>query len=483
VKREEEKGNKVFKFILIFIILFGILLRLKGFLANPSFWHDECAMAWNIKFKSYSELFGILRFLQVTPPFFSIATKFLTSIFGYSEMVFRFIPLLTGCLSIIGFYFLASKALKTRFSIITAVFLFVINQRLINFSFEFKPYGVDVFFTIICLLFFVNLDMEKLNKMKALIYGALLSIVPWFSFVSIFALTGGVLNLFFQNLKKKKGEFLFTFYSLLFPLLISALLYLKIYLLTNYTGTHMVSDWANYFITLNPLKFLFLLSESIKYLFAPVEYVLFALIMLIFGIIIYIREKSLFFNVAILTFISFIVTSFLKIYPFGDRIIIFLIPIYLLLMLKPIDTISLDKKWQSLMILAIILLTFYPQIIWAKSMIDTKSISRGEYPREMMKLLSENLKKDDVIFVNNLSNTEFAYYSSFYNLKNQVIQEPQNSDRIAVLNSIKKGQYCWFYIVYDNPELIFNWINKNTKIIKKIRISQLGNYLVYTYIN
>lgn len=470
-------------FLVCFVILLGIFLRLKGFLLNPSLWHDECAMAWNIKFKSYAQLFGVLRFLQVTPPFFSVATKFLTGIFGDSEMVFRFIPCLAGCLSVIAFYFLSKKALGSKVSILAAVFLFAINQRLINFSFEFKPYEVDVFFTIATLLFFLNLDVEKLTKLKALIYGTLLSIVPWFSFTSVFAIAGGVFNLMSQS--KNKKNLLTVHSSLLTPLIISAILYLKFYLINNYTGTHMVSDWQNYFVTLNPLKFIWLLSESIKYLFAPVKYVLFALIMLGFGAVIYAKEKSVFFSVAILIFISFLIASFAKIYPFGDRIIVFLIPIYLLFIVKPMDKISIDNRrsffgWLSLML---VLLTFYPQFIWAKSMLGAKTVSRGEHPREMTKLLSQKLKKDDLVFVSSFSDTEFAYYSSFYNFKNEIIKEPHKSNRIEVLNSIPKGKFCWFYIVYDDPTMILDWVNKHTKIINVIHIGQLGNYLIYVYIN
>ena len=482
-----------FNFLIILIISFGIFLRLKGFITNPSFWHDECAMAWNIKFKSYSELFGVLRFLQVTPPLFSVVTKFLTGIFGFSEMVFRFIPFVAGCLSIIGFYFLSSKALNTKFSILSAVFLFAINQRLINYSFEFKPYGPDVFFTIICLLFFINLDIEKLNIKKAVLYGVLLSLIPWFSFVSVFVIAGGFLNLFLVQAKRKeergkrekergkrkeekedaktqrrketeksknyaslhpsifasKTTFIL---SLILPMIISGLIYLKFYLLANYTGTHMVSDWQDYFVTLNPIKFLHLLTESIRYLFFPIQYILFALILFILGIIIYTKEKSSSFNIAILTFIMFLFSSFLHIYPFGERVIVFLIPIYLLFIIKPFDLISLNKKVKSLIIVFIAFLTFYPQINFAIDFFQSKSISKGEFPREMMEFMVKTIKPSDIIFVNNASNTEFEYYSSFYKLKNKTFREKlagkPDARYFMLLNSLPKGYY-WFYLSFD----------------------------------
>lgn len=476
--------NILYYLVLSIIIALGIGLRLKGYLINPSFWHDECGLAWNIKFKSYHELFGILRFLQVTPPLFSITTKLLTNIFGYSEKVFRLIPFLTGCLSAIAFYFLCAKFFTKKVSILTAVLLFAINSRLINFSFEFKPYGVDAFFTIVVLLFFVNLDIEKLNSKKAFIYGILLALIPWFSFVSVFAIAGGGLNLFISALKRKDKKLLFIISSFLLPLLISALFYLKVFLFNNYTGTSMATDWQNYFVTLNPLKFLNLMSESFRYLFFPIEDVLFTLILFFAGFFLFIKEKSKKSDLLLITFVLFLIASFFHIYPFSNRIILFLTPLYLLFMLKPLDLVSFNKRQaKSLLILVFVLITFYPQFTWINYFVTTnKKLCKGEYPREMMEFMVKNLKKDDIIFVSNLSNTEFDYYSSFYEINNKVINEPQISNRIDVLNSIEKDKYCWFFLTFANSESVINWINKNAKIIKELHAPGLNDYLIYVYI-
>lgn len=476
----ENKTNKIiFYFILAAIMLLGFYLRFKGYLANPSFWHDECALAWNIKFKSYAELFGILRFLQVTPPLFSVATKALTQFFGFSELVFRFIPFVCGCLSIILFYFLCNKSFNNKFTIVCAVFLFAINQRLINFSFEFKPYSIDVFMTIVCLLFFANMNIEKLTKIKVFLSGLFLAFVPWFSFVSVFTLGGGFLNLLLTDIKKNLPKKV----ALTLPFLLSVLIYLSIYLFKNYTGTHMVSDWQDYFVTLNPVKFIYLLAESIRYLMFPIKLILFAIILFFTGIFLFYRENFKVFKICFLSFFCFLVASFFHIYPFSNRVILFLTPIYLLFMLKPLDLVSIKKKLKSLLLIILILLTFYPQIQWLQYYVSTsKMVSKGGNSREMTKALAKELEKGDIVWVSNFSNTEFAYYSSFYNIKNEIMQEPQKADRIEFLNSIKKGNNCWFFLTYDNPKPILEWIDKNADIIKIIHSKGLNDYLIYTHI-
>lgn len=470
-----------FEFLMCFVILFGILLRLKGFLTNPSLWHDECALAWNIKFKNYSDLFGILKYAQVAPPFFIMGTKLLTKILGFSEITFRLIPIVTGCLSLIAFYFLSVKALNKKFSIFSAVLLFAINQQLVNYSFEFKPYSSDVFLTIICLLFFIYLNIDKLDIKKTVFFGILLALAPWFSFVSVFIIVGGFLHLFFKNIKSNAVKKI----VLALPILISGLVYLKVYLFTNYTGTPMVGNWQEQgsFVTLNLTHFTKLLICSIGYLFYPVCYMLLSLILFGCGIIIYVKEKSLFFTIAILSFVALIFASFLHIYPFADRVILFLTPIYLLFMLKPFDLISFKKKLISLIIIFIAILAFYHQFTWINYFINTKkAITKGTYAREMMTYLVEHVKEGDEIFVSDSSNTEFAYYSSFFNIKNQVIQQPQGSNHIKWLNYIKKKSFCWFYIAYGDPSLILTWINKNTKIIGMVSDKEVNNYLIYAYI-
>ena len=460
-------------FSLLLIILFGVFLRLKGLLINPSMWHDECALGWNIRFKNYSDFFGILRFMQMAPPFFMVATKLTTKIFGLNDIVLRLLPFLAGIASLIAFYFLASTNLKFKFAVLCAVFFFAINQQLINYSFEFKPYNIDVLFTIICLLFFINLNMQKISTKKTFFYGLLLAIVPWFSFVSVFTIAGGFLNLFFKHIKSDWRKKLL----LALPIMISGLIYLKIYLMNNYTGTHMVNYWQNSFVNANPFFFLHLLVENMKYFFFPSQYALFMLILLIWGAVIFLREKSPFINISLTSFILLIVASFLHFYPFSSRLVLFLVPIFLLLILKPLDLISSAKRFRSFIIIALALFTFFPQIIQTADFIRTKNISKGENPREMMEFLVKNLKEGDIIVVNNASNTEFEYYSSFYNIENKIFREnlanKPDASYLSLLDNFPKGHY-WFYLPFDYS---------HTKVIPFILQWAKTKKILYSYKN
>lgn len=470
-----------YSILLGLIILLGVLLRLKGLLINPSMWHDECALGWNIKFKGYSDYFGLLRFMQMAPPFFMVMIKLFTKIFGISDMSLRILPFLIGSISIFAFYLLAGRLIKSKSVALWAVFFFAINQQLINYSYEFKPYSSDILFTIICLLFFINLNIEKLNLKKTCLYGILLSIIPWFSFASAFIILGGMINLFLKNIKSnlKKKIVLFM------PLIISSLIYLKIYLINNYTKTGMVAYWhgRNAFLTVNPLFFFSTLIENIKLFFLPMPYIFLFLILFIWGVIIFCREKSAFINTSLISFLLLIIASLLHFYPFAYRLILFLVPMFLLIAIKPLDSILFGKKIKLFAVLILVFFTFYPQISQINYYIKMQQIIKErEDAREMVYFMSDSLKKDDIIFVNNESDTEFNYYSSFSNIKNRVIQEPYISNHFDTLNSLKKGRYCWFYIISNNINPIFNWLETNTRIITLFHNESLVDYLIYAYL-
>ena len=112
-----EKAKKILQklpyILLALIFILGIYLRTRVYLTNQSFWHDECALAWNIVNRDYLGLFQPLRFLQVAPSMFLIYTKILVKYFGTSELIFRIVPFVSSILAMFIFYFL-SKTLFTK---------------------------------------------------------------------------------------------------------------------------------------------------------------------------------------------------------------------------------------------------------------------------------------------------------------------------------------------------------------------------------
>ena len=89
-------------FCIIFLV--ATILRFKQYLANRSFWLDEAALAVNIQERDYEGLLQPLEYRQVAPIGFLRITKLFTNSIGDSELVYRFIPFLSGVLFLLFLY-------------------------------------------------------------------------------------------------------------------------------------------------------------------------------------------------------------------------------------------------------------------------------------------------------------------------------------------------------------------------------------------
>jgi hypothetical protein len=439
-------------------------------------WHDECGLAFNIIDKNYSDFFGILHFHQTAPPFFMILTKFIANLFnatntvGTCDLVLRLIPFFSGVLSIGIFYLICKEVFKTKKSIVFATLLFAINNELINYSFEFKPYCTDMLLILLLILFFLKLDLDKISYKKLALFATGISLSIWFSFVSAFAIVAGFINLLIKRKNLKKIGFLCL------PIAISGLLYLKFYILNTYTGNGnvMLEFWGDKFVLANFSNFLPLLIENLRYFFFPAACILFMVIFMIYGIALFYKEKKCdAINLILLTFTILIISSVVHVYPFSERLVLFLIPMFLVLMVKPLDKISFSSKVKSFFISIAFACVFIPQLLFAIDKINIKPINKGEFPREMMAYMAQSLKPTDNIFINDASNWEYQYYSSFFDIKNKLVHEQlsntPDSRYLALLNGLENGTY-WFFLPYDYSHMeiinfVKNWAKDHTKII------------------
>lgn len=484
-----------YNYLLIIIIMFGIFLRLKTLIPNPSMWHDESALAWNIINKDYSQLFGPLRFLQMAPPLFLVSTKFLVELFhvsdkiGMCDFVLRLIPFICGILSIGVFYSICKELFKAKKAVLIDLFLFCINKILIDYSFEFKPYSVDVLVSLFLVLFFMKVDLNKIDLKKFILSAVGLALSVWFSFTSVFVLAAGFLNLIARNFKKENIKKIFI---LILPLFISMLLYFRLFVLNVQGNGHgLAGFWDNNFVSMNLSNFFSLFVQNLSYFFYPAKLLLFIVILLVYGIILFYKSRENrginFVNIALLTFVFLVVASMLHIYPFSQRLIIFLIPFFIILMAKCAD--NKEIKLKSFIVAVMILMVSFPQLNFAIKNLKSQKFyqsNKGDFSREMMQYVVKNIKPDDIIFVNNGSIADFSYYSGFYKIKNETVFKTggENIDKnyFALLKSLKnlknsKGGTYWFYLPYDysygkDINFLKNWARENTEILEMSSATQ-----------
>lgn len=436
------KYSNIFYFLLIaFVFCIGIYLRTKTYLTNQSFWHDECALAWNIINRSYTELLQPLRFLQAAPCLFLIDTKFWVNHFGTNELVFRFIPYLSGIFSIIAFYFLSKNILNTKLSVFFANLIFATSFPLYYYSSEFKPYSSDVLLCIFTLLLY-----QDLNKRNLFITSVILSILIWYSFPAVFLIPAIICCIFLEKQYNLKEKFLF-----LIPQILSGLIFYKIFFINMFNSQKagMTNYWQNDFLNIHNLKFLF--NKAYDFMFFDGNILLFISAI---GLFLFLKEKDKFGKFALFLFSVLITASFLNLYPFSGRLILFLTPIIILLIVKAFD----KKNIISMFLLILFLIGIYPQIKNTKNTILQNNYNKNNSnPREMVQYLSTQIKENDIVYVNTDSNSDYLYYKQLYKIKNkEYINTPQH---------LNKNDYIWFFLP-NNAALTYEQIiNKDYKIL------------------
>ena len=97
--------NVIYKSVLCFSMLWGVIVRIIQYSFNRSLWLDEAALASSIVTRSYGGLLGGLDYNQIAPIGFLFAEKFFILLFGNNEFALRVFPLLCGVVSIFLFFF------------------------------------------------------------------------------------------------------------------------------------------------------------------------------------------------------------------------------------------------------------------------------------------------------------------------------------------------------------------------------------------
>lgn len=405
--KSKENNNKNSSYIIYIIIGLGILLRLLFPLFNVGLWHDECALAINILDREFWGLFNPLRFLQTAPPLFSCLTKIFT-IEGnviITDFSIRIVPLLAGIGSIFAFYNLLRNIFTNKFVIIIGLIIFTFNPILINYSYELKPYSMDVFIAILLTTYFIKYNPEGYWRQFYQIL--LLSFSMMFSLPAAFIMLGGIFLMLFKDYRR----FLYAISA--FGLFITFYFIYHLWGTMEVHGAKMDQYWNSFFITFNNLSTL--TTNFIKTNFNLFINPIITLCVLGLGFFITcVRDKKL----AIISFIIIVevfIASYLHLYPFAPRLTLFIIPFLTIYVCEIFDMFSEKMPVSKIFPIIIGGLTIYALFVGnlGKFTINTN---------KAITVLANNAQKDSyAIAIPKNSNVEWIYYSRFYDFSNNRI--------------------------------------------------------------
>jgi hypothetical protein len=176
------------------VLIGGLLVRLMRLGMNSPLWGDEAMLVRSFLTRTYAELFRPLDYAQLAPLGFLWAELTCYRLFGPAEWVWRLVPTLAGCLSLVGFVSFARNVLP-RHAAWLALAILASSLYLIRHTVEAKPYIVD--FAIALSLAQLGWRLhERPHRIGSWIaFGVVSALGVWCSFPSAFAAGGILLSL------------------------------------------------------------------------------------------------------------------------------------------------------------------------------------------------------------------------------------------------------------------------------------------------
>jgi hypothetical protein len=171
------------------LVVLGVALRARQYLAGRSLWVDEAMLASNVVWTSLGDLVSRPLFLhQGAPAGFLAVSKVMTLVLGPADAVLRLAPFLYGCLAIVVFAGIARRLFTTPVARVFAIALMAVSPSLVYYSAEFKQYASDVFWTVLCLWAFMAWRDWRAGRVWLAAAGAG---AVWCSHPAVFVLAAG----------------------------------------------------------------------------------------------------------------------------------------------------------------------------------------------------------------------------------------------------------------------------------------------------
>ena len=441
--------EKVFSLILWVLVGVGILLRLYHFFHNRSLWNDEVFLVNSLIRMDFIELATQpLMYEQKAPIGFLWIVRLSVLIFGKGEMALRLFSLLCGIASLFVFLPVSRYFLKPL-GVVVGMGILALASPLLFHSVEAKQYSLELLATTIILYLYIQYH-ERKDFSSLLQWGIFGAIILWFSYSSIFVLAGMAFGVCLSLLFKKDWNMLFRSFI---PFSMWLLSFVVNYFLFTYRHAGEGSEWLvewfavrGAFMPLPPSSLADLgwffhttymtlrFSVGLLWIYFTHENQLLQLLMRMpflpillgaTGLVVFFRKDRKEFMVLLIPILLTLLASGLKLYPFYERLTVFLAPIFILFIAlgcqRVVDLFPADNRWKYTLP---VLLLAGPVMNSGMEAFNPRLFGehKNSTQREGFQYVNERFKEGDVVYVywNNMHH--YLCYKEMYGSKFEAIE-------------------------------------------------------------
>jgi len=435
--------TSTWRIIIGLIICLGIFLRLFHYFNNRSLWIDEAYLSISLIKMGFAELATPpLEYEQKAPIGFLWAVKAMVLLFGKKEMALRLVPLLCGLAALLVYLPVTRWFLKPV-GVLTAVGILALAPPLVYHAVEIKQYGSEMLATVLCLYLYIRYE-GKMRFGSLLAWGLWGALILWFSYSAIFILAGMAIGVCLYYLFRREWRALFRsvipFSMWLFSFGVNFFLFTY-----KHTDSEWLTTWFGLrggFMPLPPTS-----AADIKWLFQAfyrfLDYPLgilwnfgpahsskitslikagiavISLFLWLLGMIAFFRQDKKLFWVLTLPLVLTLLASGLKLYPFYERLLVFLAPVIILFIAKGCASVSgLSKAPKPLKYVLPALLLLWPLYSSTDQVINPHLFGgkKNAAEREALFYIKDRYKEGDVVYIYwNFLHT-YLYYKDAYGL-------------------------------------------------------------------
>jgi hypothetical protein len=399
------------------LIAIGIVLRVIAYFWDRSLWHDEIAIALNVRLRSFSGLLDPLDFEQTMPIPLLLAIKFAVLLFGSSEYSLRLPLLLAGSCTLVVIWLAFREIFGVRIALI-CLLLAAVCRPLIYYSSEVKQYGLDALVTVVTLWAAFKL-LDEGDDFRWLLLAGWGILALFLSQPSIFVLAGvwlaGCLDLRFRQSPTWRVRCIVA--AVLWAGTF-ALLYFYSYRVVSQSA-YMRNFWATHFLYPVSTTFLHQLGVAFYFLLGvgTLHYARTMLLVPLFAVGIYGIWRSYGLRgvvIAMFPFVALIAAAVLRLYPIAARLVLFVFPILFWIYATALSTLSRQlPRRLRLRVLAVAVVTLLvPTVV--KTLSYVVHFPMREANRQLVRLMKD-ADPTAPTYIAFHQYLEWAYYSGDWN--------------------------------------------------------------------
>jgi hypothetical protein len=446
--------------ILFVIVLAGATFRIRQYATNQSLWMDEAMIALNVLERSFAGLLAPLDMNQAAPPGFLFVEKALSKLFGASEFVLRAYPLLCSVASLVlG----AVVALRTTGQVgaCVSVGLLATCGALITHSTEAKQYSSDAAVSLILLALALRARSERLRAPALLVLGGVGAVVVWFSHPAIFVVAG--ICLYLVVLHGREAPAAPSRLLLVFvPVAVSFAALYALNLSHGARSEYLHHYWRDYFAPFPPRSVQdvrWYLQYPVRVFEDPLSLALpdVGAFLFLAGCIAYANREDAYDAILLLVPIACaLLASALGLYPFGGRLLVFLVPMVSLVIGHGVDALWAMEGGRQIAIgrkiaIASISLLLIPST--AASIYHLATPPTGQELKPVLAEMRRAFRQGDRVYVYHRGAPAFRFYATRYGFdESTVTLEPldtENSDYFQEWSQgLSSGDRCWLVFAY-----------------------------------